>query len=144
MDPGCGTGISTRLFATTGHPVIGIDPNADMLATTLAANPLASAQTAPPTSSATTASASTPRGRSLCASSSDDDQLGACFAARTPHCRKSFCTAITAPCSSVIRMQYSPERSSPMGMSDPAVGMDPERQALPALSNTANTRGDRP
>lgn len=27
------TGISTRLFATTGHPVIGIDPNADMLAT---------------------------------------------------------------------------------------------------------------
>ncbi len=33
MDLGCGTGISTRLFATTGHPVIGIDPNADMLAT---------------------------------------------------------------------------------------------------------------
>ena len=33
VDLGCGTGISTRLFATTGHPVIGIDPNADMLAT---------------------------------------------------------------------------------------------------------------
>lgn len=32
VDLGCGTGISTRLFATTGHPVIGIDPNADMLA----------------------------------------------------------------------------------------------------------------
>ena len=104
VDLGCGTGISTRLFASTGHPVIGIDPNADMLATTLAANPLASAQTAPPTSSATTASASTPRGRSLCASSSDDDQLGACFAARTPHGRKSFCTVITAPRSSVTRM----------------------------------------
>ena len=33
VDLGCGTGISTRLFATTGHPAIGIDPNADMLAT---------------------------------------------------------------------------------------------------------------
>lgn len=33
VDLGCGTGISTRLFATTGHPVIGIDPNGDMLAT---------------------------------------------------------------------------------------------------------------
>ncbi len=33
VDLGCGTGISTRLFAPTGHPVIGIDPNADMLAT---------------------------------------------------------------------------------------------------------------
>ena len=33
VDLGCGTGISTRLFATTGHPVIGIDPNADLLAT---------------------------------------------------------------------------------------------------------------
>lgn len=33
VDLGCGTGISTRLFASTGHPVIGIDPNADMLAT---------------------------------------------------------------------------------------------------------------
>jgi len=30
VDLGCGTGTSTRLFATTGHPVIGIDPNADM------------------------------------------------------------------------------------------------------------------
>jgi len=36
VDLGCGTGISTRLFASTGHPVIGIDPNADMLATTRA------------------------------------------------------------------------------------------------------------
>jgi len=26
VDLGCGTGISTRLFASTGHPVIGIDP----------------------------------------------------------------------------------------------------------------------
>jgi|GEM_PF-3980166 SAM-dependent methyltransferase len=33
VDLGCGTGISTRLFASAGHPVIGIDPNADMLAT---------------------------------------------------------------------------------------------------------------
>ncbi len=33
VDLGCGSGISTRLFASTGHPVIGIDPNADMLAT---------------------------------------------------------------------------------------------------------------
>jgi len=33
VDLGCGTGISTRLFASTGHPVIGIDPKADMLAT---------------------------------------------------------------------------------------------------------------
>jgi len=32
-DLGCGTGISTRLFATAGHPVVGIDPNAEMLAT---------------------------------------------------------------------------------------------------------------
>lgn len=37
MDVGCGTGISTRAFAATGHPVIGIDPNADMLATARAA-----------------------------------------------------------------------------------------------------------
>jgi SAM-dependent methyltransferase len=37
VDLGCGTGISTRLFAKTGHPVIGIDPNADMLATARAA-----------------------------------------------------------------------------------------------------------
>ncbi len=29
-DLGCGTGISTRLFASTGHPVIGIDPNAEV------------------------------------------------------------------------------------------------------------------
>ncbi len=33
VDLGCGTGISTRLFDTTGQPVIGIDPNADMLTT---------------------------------------------------------------------------------------------------------------
>lgn len=33
VDLGCGTGISTRLFASTGHPVVGIDPNAEMLAT---------------------------------------------------------------------------------------------------------------
>lgn len=33
VDLGCGTGISTRLFATISHPVIGIDPNADLLAT---------------------------------------------------------------------------------------------------------------
>lgn len=40
VDLGCGTGISTRLFASTGHPVIGIDPNADMLATARASGPL--------------------------------------------------------------------------------------------------------
>jgi SAM-dependent methyltransferase len=33
VDLGCGTGISTRLFATTSQLVIGIDPNPDMLAT---------------------------------------------------------------------------------------------------------------
>jgi SAM-dependent methyltransferase len=33
VDLGCGTGISTRLFAATGQAVVGIDPNADMLAT---------------------------------------------------------------------------------------------------------------
>ena len=32
VDVGCGTGISTRAFAATGHAVIGIDPNAEMLA----------------------------------------------------------------------------------------------------------------
>ena len=31
-DLGCGTGISTRLLAAPGHRMIGIDPNADMLA----------------------------------------------------------------------------------------------------------------
>jgi ubiquinone/menaquinone biosynthesis C-methylase UbiE len=31
-DVGCGTGISTRLFAARGHEVIGIDPNEAMLA----------------------------------------------------------------------------------------------------------------
>ena len=30
VDLGCGTGISTRLFAPTGHPVVGFDfPQAD-------------------------------------------------------------------------------------------------------------------
>ena len=32
VDVGCGTGISTRLFARRGVPVIGIEPNADMRA----------------------------------------------------------------------------------------------------------------
>lgn len=32
VDLGCGTGISTRLFAASGKSVIGIDPNPDMLA----------------------------------------------------------------------------------------------------------------
>src|SRR5262245_18052701 len=32
IDVGCGTGISTRLFAKRGVPVIGIEPNADMRA----------------------------------------------------------------------------------------------------------------
>ncbi len=31
VDIGCGTGISTRLFADKGFKVIGVDPNADML-----------------------------------------------------------------------------------------------------------------
>lgn len=31
VDIGCGTGISTRLFANQGFQVIGIDPNQDML-----------------------------------------------------------------------------------------------------------------
>ena len=39
VDLGCGTGISTRLFAATGHQVIGIDPNADMLAAARAEGP---------------------------------------------------------------------------------------------------------
>src|SRR5260370_14245042 len=30
VDVGCGTGISSRLFALRGIPVLGIDPNADM------------------------------------------------------------------------------------------------------------------
>jgi SAM-dependent methyltransferase len=32
VDVGCGTGISSRLFAARGVPVLGIDPNGDMLA----------------------------------------------------------------------------------------------------------------
>src|SRR5690349_5186456 len=36
VDVGCGTGISTRAFAATGHEVIGIDPNTDMLAAAIA------------------------------------------------------------------------------------------------------------
>lgn len=36
VDVGCGTGISTRVFAESGHRVIGIDPNADMLASATA------------------------------------------------------------------------------------------------------------
>ncbi len=32
MDVGCGTGISTRLFAARGVRVIGIDPNDEMRA----------------------------------------------------------------------------------------------------------------
>lgn len=36
VDVGCGTGISTRAFAATGYPVIGIDPNNDMLASAMA------------------------------------------------------------------------------------------------------------
>jgi SAM-dependent methyltransferase len=32
VDVGCGTGISARLFARRGVPVIGVDPNADMRA----------------------------------------------------------------------------------------------------------------
>lgn len=31
-DVGCGTGISTRLFAARGHDVVGVDPNQEMLA----------------------------------------------------------------------------------------------------------------
>src|SRR5689334_22197269 len=30
VDVGCGTGISTRLFARRGIPVLGLDPNAEM------------------------------------------------------------------------------------------------------------------
>jgi SAM-dependent methyltransferase len=36
-DVGCGTGISTRLFAERGLDVVGIDPNSDMLAEARAA-----------------------------------------------------------------------------------------------------------
>jgi len=36
VDVGCGTGISTRAFAATGHETIGIEPNAEMLATAIA------------------------------------------------------------------------------------------------------------
>ncbi len=32
VDVGCGTGISTRLFAGRGIPVLGVEPNAEMLA----------------------------------------------------------------------------------------------------------------
>jgi SAM-dependent methyltransferase len=31
-DVGCGTGIATRLFASRGHTLVGVDPNEDMLA----------------------------------------------------------------------------------------------------------------
>src|SRR5262249_13452482 len=31
VDVGCGTGISSRQFALRGVPVLGVDPNADML-----------------------------------------------------------------------------------------------------------------
>jgi SAM-dependent methyltransferase len=37
LDLGCGTGISSRLFAAHGYRVIGVDPNRDMLAHALAA-----------------------------------------------------------------------------------------------------------
>jgi SAM-dependent methyltransferase len=37
VDVGCGTGISSRLFAAQGFRVIGIEPNADMRAAALAA-----------------------------------------------------------------------------------------------------------
>jgi ubiquinone/menaquinone biosynthesis C-methylase UbiE len=37
-DIGCGTGISSRLLAMRGSTVIGLDPNADMLATARAAS----------------------------------------------------------------------------------------------------------
>jgi trans-aconitate methyltransferase len=30
VDVGCGTGISSRLFAARGVPVLGLEPNADM------------------------------------------------------------------------------------------------------------------
>lgn len=36
VDVGCGTGISTRAFAATGHKVIGIEPNAEMRAAAIA------------------------------------------------------------------------------------------------------------
>jgi SAM-dependent methyltransferase len=39
VDVGCGTGISTRLFAARGVPVIGIDPNDDMRARAEAMTP---------------------------------------------------------------------------------------------------------
>ena len=39
MDVGCGTGISSRLFAARGVPVIGIDPNDDMRARAEAMTP---------------------------------------------------------------------------------------------------------
>lgn len=39
LDVGCGTGISTRLLAERGLAVVGIDPNADMLAMARAAGP---------------------------------------------------------------------------------------------------------
>lgn len=36
LDVGCGTGISTRAFAATGHETIGIEPNAEMRAAAIA------------------------------------------------------------------------------------------------------------
>jgi SAM-dependent methyltransferase len=36
VDVGCGTGISTRAFAATGHDTVGIEPNAEMLAAAIA------------------------------------------------------------------------------------------------------------
>ena len=36
VDVGCGTGISTRAFAETGHATIGIEPNAEMRAAAIA------------------------------------------------------------------------------------------------------------
>jgi ubiquinone/menaquinone biosynthesis C-methylase UbiE len=39
VDVGCGTGISTRAFAATGHDTIGIEPNAEMLAAAMEQGP---------------------------------------------------------------------------------------------------------
>jgi len=39
VDVGCGTGISTRLWAGRGFEVVGVDPNEDMLAAARAAAP---------------------------------------------------------------------------------------------------------